>query len=99
MIYLCIVGDLKSSLINHRKDFWDYIAGITDHKNLSPRHLVCWAFDVANGMSYLWKNNKMHGDLTYKKNVYINKLATTIDISFVEYDIDILTQNETVKPY
>ena len=42
----------------------------TENEIINSRCLILWAFDIANGMQYLAKNQVMHGDLA-ARNVLI----------------------------
>ena len=59
LLEFCSYGDLKMFLIENRSKLC--LANKNDE--LNNRCLILWAYDIANGMDYLFKKEIMHGDL------------------------------------
>ena len=59
LLEYCQYGDLKSFLVENKTK----ILSGNDNDAINTRCLIKWAYDIANGMEYLAKNQIMHGDL------------------------------------
>ena len=73
LLEFCSHGDLKSFLIQHRKEFIESTKKNQPVNGFQEKLLMQWCHDIAKGMEYLSSKHVMHGDLAARNILLSNR--------------------------